>query len=391
MKLNSAFSLACLALAIHINSPAAEDEDITIRDWVGGPERPIPISMAGFTGQVQSILKFDLEVAGFEIVEPETAQFNITGSNNGQVEGTVVDRISKATKLPRRAYTGGTPRTQTHALADDIVKAITGRAGIAKTKIAFKVESSQGKSEIYVSDYDGANAIAVTKDDSMAVAPAWVPAKRWLFYTSYKSSWPDIYSHDLNTGERKVVARYSGLNTSPAISPDGRFLAMILSKSGSPDVYVANLDGTGLRQLTKTREDESSPCWSADGKNVCFVSRAGGRPALYVVSADGGAMRQIKTIGAGSVTEPEWSPNGKWIVFTVLRREFEICLVPAEGGEARTLAAGEDASWAPNSRTIIFARRVGNKRVLSLLDAPTKRVKDVKLNLGSASQPSWAK
>jgi hypothetical protein len=55
------------------------------------------------------------------------------------------------------------------------------------------------------------------------------------------------------------------------------------------------------------------------------------------------------------------------------------------------LVEGEDPSWAPNSRTVVFARRVGGKRILSLLDVPTKRVKDTAQVAGSRSQPSWAK
>jgi Tol biopolymer transport system component len=65
--------------------------------------------------------------------------------------------------------------------------------------------------------------------------------------------------------------------------------------------------------------------------------------------------------------------------------------VPASGGDAIPVVSGEDASWSPNSRTVIFARRSGNGRVLSVLDVFTKQVKDVKSVPGSNSQPSWAK
>jgi Tol biopolymer transport system component len=70
---------------------------------------------------------------------------------------------------------------------------------------------------------------------------------------------------------------------------------------------------------------------------------------------------------------------------------FEVCVVPAKGGQATQLVAGEDAVWGPNSRTVVFARRQGDRRVLSLLDVPTKQVKDVARVPGSNSQPAWAK
>jgi TolB protein len=220
-----------------------------------------------------------------------------------------------------------------------------------------------------------------------------MPGKRVLYYTSYRSGFPDVYSHNLETGERKAIAKYPGLNSSAAVSPDGRRVALILSKAGSPDLYVCNADGSNLKQLTKTREDEYSPCWSPDNRTICFGSRVGGSPSLYTISADGTGLKRLDVRGAGSsLTEPDWSPDGKSILFTALRgRGFQLGKVAAEGGYADMLVDGSDGSWAPNSRTVIFTRRENGRPVLSLLDVKTQRFKDIGQNLGSCSQPSWAK
>ena len=88
----------------------------------------------------------------------------------------------------------------------------------------------------------------------------------------------------------------------------------------------------------------------------------------------------------------KFSPDGQSIAFTSQTRAgFSVCVMSAQGGDAQPLVSGEDPSWAPNSRTIVFTRRLGNKRVLSLLDVPTRRVKDTAQISGSRSQPSWAK
>jgi TolB protein len=113
------------------------------------------------------------------------------------------------------------------------------------------------------------------------------------------------------------------------------------------------------------------------------------------VPASGGALQIVQTGGAPSPTEPDWSPDGKWIAFTTqFRSGFQICVVPAEGGAAIGLVEGEDPSWAPNSRTLAYCRRRGGGNyVLSLLDVPTKQYKDVSRlsGISSQSQPSWAR
>jgi TolB protein len=353
-------------------------------------QKPIPVSLDGFSGEVESVLKFDLYVQGFSFVSPDAAQYQISGSDSGNVIGHVADKFARK-EILSRSYTGASLRRQAHAFVDDIVFTITGKKGIAQTKIAFKAEASNGNGEIYVADFDDHNAQAVTHDGAIVAAPAWVPGRLALFYTSYQPGNPDIFYHDLSTGQRRIVAGFSGLNTSAAVSPDGSCVAMILSKSGSPNVWVCNIDGSNLKRLTTGAED-SSPCWSADGQWICFATKINERRALAKVPANGGAVQRIPTPGAPNPTEPDCSPDGKWIAFTTQTGEFDICVVPADGSAAPVvLVPGEDPSWSPNSRTLVFARRTGGGYKLSVLDVFTKQVKDVSRISGNDSQPAWAK
>ncbi|HTY88332.1 MAG TPA: hypothetical protein VMB80_12765 [Candidatus Acidoferrum sp.] len=386
-------SQICLAIWLFAAAVAHGQNEITINPTITvlGNTKPIPVSLEGLTGEAAEALKFDLYVQGFSFVPPEAAQYQISGSANGNLQGRLTDRIAKTTLLSR-SYTGASIRRQAHAFADEIVQAITHKPGIAQTKIACKAQSASGNGEIYVADFDGRNAQAVTHDNTIVAAPAWVPGQLALYYTSYQPGNPDIYYHNLTTGQRRIAAGYSGLNTSAAVSPDGSRVAMILSKSGSPDVWVTNAKSGNLRQLTHTPEDESSPCWSPDGQWICFATKLSERRVLAKIPASGGEIQRIPTTGAPNPTEPDWSPDGKWIAFTSQAGGFDICVMPADGSAAPTvLVAGEDPSWAPNSRTLIFARRTGGHYVLSVLDVFTKQVKDIARISGNDSQPAWAR
>lgn len=382
MKLRYAFLLLVSLLAV--SGPAQE---VVVRKDMEEGVKQTPISVSGYSGEVDTILRFDLSVAGFKFVPHDQANYHLTGSSGAQVEGRLLDG-TKA--VLAKAYTGGTPRSQAHALADDIVQAVFGVPGIARTKVVFKRDLGRA-GEIYVSDYDGYNPVAVTADNAIVANPTWSGNRKTLYYMSHRNVYADIYAHDLTTGDRRVFANYPGSNMSPTVTRDGSKVAFISSKTGSPDLYVADANGSNLRQLTKTKDAESSPAWSPDGQRVCYA--ADEAKALYIIGAAGGTPRRLRTEGAGRPTEPDWSPDGKTIIFTSqVAAGFSLWTVPADGSAAPTqLVAGEDPSWAPNSRTVVFVRRVGGKRVLSLLDVPSKTVKSIPSNLGSCSQPCWSR
>jgi len=389
MNLNRRQFAASLALSLSSLSVRAQEPKFDVTRYRDGSQA-IPISLSGFSGEVASALRFDLEVGGCVVVGADQAQVLVHGSNGAKLEGFVSDR--QKNYLLAKAYTGANQRQLAHAFADDVIFALTQTRGIAQTRVAFKVKAANNTGEVYIADYDGHGAQPVTADHAIIAAPSWGAGSQWLAYTSYKLGNADIFSHNLATGERHIVARYGGSNLSPAVAPGGRFVAMVLSKGGKPDLYVADIHGRGLQQLTRSREGVSSPCWSPDGQSICYVSNDDGPALLYRIGANGGAPQRIRTVGVYNATEPDWSPDGKWIAFTTQRGGFEVCVVPAAGGDAQSLVSGQDPVWAPNSRTLMFCKRGrGGPLSLSLLDVPTKRVKDVPLKFGNCSQPAWAR
>jgi TolB protein len=380
--------LALLSISLAIRSFG--DEVIPVRkEVVPGRTKPVWVSITGLSGEALQVLQLDLYVQGFGFTNAENAQYEIAGKANGNFQGRVTDRISKANVLSK-SYSGASLRRQVHAFADDFTQTLNFKP-ICQTRIAFKGVTGQN-SEIFISDFDGYGAQAITHDNTIAAAPCWA-GRNGMFYVSYKLNHADIFYQDLSNGSRKAFARYGGSNMSPAVSPDHSRVAMILSKDGWTDLYVCNFDGSGLTRLTKSPQDESSPCWSPDSKSICFASKENEHRALRKISASGGTAQAIRTVGAINPTEPDWSPDGKWIAFTAQMGNFQICVAPAGGGEATVLVEGEDPVWSPNSRTLVYSRRTERGNVLCLLDVPTKQTREISHISGSnsQSQPSWAR
>lgn len=78
---------------------------------------------------------------------------------------------------------------------------------------------------------------------------------------------------------------------------------------------------------------------------------------IWIVSLGGGAPRQLTQ--SGKDNSPVWSPDGKTIAFLSARGgESQVYLLPLEGGEARAvtkLSTGIDiVKWSPDGKTIAF-------------------------------------
>ena len=88
-------------------------------------------------------------------------------------------------------------------------------------------------------------------------------------------------------------------------------------------IYLFDIATKKLERLTKSKWDESSPSWSPDGTRIAFMSNHADDPdrdpaaQLYVVDAKPGSTEKLLTTEANraSRARPEWSRDGKWIVF----------------------------------------------------------------------------
>jgi dipeptidyl aminopeptidase/acylaminoacyl peptidase len=91
-------------------------------------------------------------------------------------------------------------------------------------------------------------------------------------------------------------------------------------------------DGSNPVQLTDFKAHTSSPEWSPDGRRLVFDSIEKGDWNLYVVDADGGSLRRLTQQGFDE-SIPSFSRNGRWIYFQSDRSgRLQIWKMPADGG-----------------------------------------------------------
>jgi len=283
-------------------------------------------------------------------------------------------------------------RRVAHKIADEIVLQFTGELGIANTKLAF-VMGPKGAKEIYVADYDGAGAAAVTRNGSINLSPVWSPDTRSLAFTSFVRGYPDLYrAFPFERRPVQTLSAFPGINSSPAWSPDGRSLALTLSKDGNPELYVLNIATGALRRLTRHGGIDTEPTWSPTGRQIAFISDRTGTAHLFVMDTDGTNIRQLTT--RGFHTQPRWSPKGDLIVYTQRQDGHQLWAVNPDGSDPRQLTFGpgdaQAAAWAPDGRHLAFqSSRLGRPQIFVMpLDGtpPTQITSEP----GEATSPSWS-
>ncbi len=277
-------------------------------------------------------------------------------------------------------------RRMAHRFADQILLMLTGELGPFDSRIAFvSTRGGRGRAkEIYITDVSGTQISAVTRDQSLSLSPGWSPSANRIGYCSYRQGGPYPHVFDLQTGvPTRLIAAvgYSGGRW----SPDGSRIAASLEQEGNSDIFLLSSEGRKVRQLTEQSGINISPTWSPDGQSLAFCSNRGGGPQIYVMNVESGNVRRLTYRGDYN-TSPSWSPKGDAIAYTTRSGGFRIMTIPVRGGDPREIASGEDPSWSPDGRYLVFSVR-GR---LHLARKDGQSVKQLTSGGGDDTSPAWS-
>ncbi|MFA6028607.1 MAG: Tol-Pal system beta propeller repeat protein TolB [Elusimicrobiota bacterium] len=284
-------------------------------------------------------------------------------------------------------------RSLAHRVADDLVKQLSGRPGIAHTQVAF-VNDASGSKELYLVDYDGENLRKATAFRAITLFPRWSPDGKKLAFTSYKAGNPDLYLYDLEKGGARVLSDRQGLNIGGGFSPDGARIAVTVSAQKNPNIHVLSIaDGT-LTRVTSHFGVDSSPTFSPDGEQIAFVSDRAGNPQVHVQELATGRVKRLTRMNW--CDSPSWAPSGEWIAFAGRANrldKMDIFLVDVTGTRLIQLTHGEgsneEPSWSPDSRFIVFTSTRNKRRQAFIMDADGSAPRPLVETPGNSFTPAW--
>jgi dipeptidyl aminopeptidase/acylaminoacyl peptidase len=259
--------------------------------------------------------------------------------------------------------------------------------------------------DIWMISWDGKESIKLTASKEGESMPRWSPDGKYLTFLSsrYETKKSQIWRLDRRGGEAEKLTDIKYSISDYKWSPDSKKIALIIKDQESKEeeekkdktakpilidryhfkqdnsgylerkrnqLYVFDVETKKLDTLTSGDYDVVSPAWSPDSKQIVFVSNRtadpdrNGNTDLWVVEAKKGASLKQLTTWTDSDTNPEWSPDGKWIAYLKSQTpeydiydQPQIAVIPAQGGTPKVLNATLDRDvsaprWAADSKSV---------------------------------------
>lgn len=110
--------------------------------------------------------------------------------------------------------------------------------------------------------------------------------------------------------------------TDPQISPDGSKIIFsrrgfdIMTDRSVGSLWIMNSDGSDLEKLFEGETSESNARWSPAGDKIAFRKKGEKGNEIYIYDFDRQKISRVTDV-EGSPGSFSWSPDGRWIVFSM--------------------------------------------------------------------------
>ena len=228
--------------------------------------------------------------------------------------------------------------------------------------------------DIYLLATDGSRDEPLVQDPANDSYPLWTPDGRGVIFASDRSgrlgAWLVRVHEGKPDGPPEVVNKDMGPMMPMGITAQSAYYYML--RTGMVDVYQAQLDPvSGKARQAPTPATRSfagsniSPDWSPDGRHLVYVSQRGtqyagpGSRVLVIRDMQSGQERQVAP-KFDFYINPRWSPDGGsillWAIGGDLGGEPQIHRVDLETGATELVRVGavSDFAWHTDGRSIFY-------------------------------------
>lgn len=187
---------------------------------------------------------------------------------------------------------------------------------------------------------------------------------------------------------------------------NGRIAYTKLDGEADQEIYKIRPDGTSARRLTRNKTGDADPEWSPNGRKIVYRCRApfGERATqksgeICIMDASGNGVKRLTDNKVADLS-PSWSPDGRIIIFVRIFQlgpgefQWDIFKMRSDGSQTKRLtnsqAYDDHPEWSPDGKRITFvSARSGNQDIWSM--GPNgKQKRNLTRSEESETYPSWS-
>jgi TolB protein len=208
---------------------------------------------------------------------------------------------------------------------------------------------------------------------TLAAAPAELAGQQ-LLVTSVRTGDTEVFLATPATGDMVNLTRSpKSEDRYPCWSPDARHVAFSSDREHATNLWIMNIDGSGVRRLLTTPGVCYMPSWrrTPAGERIVFGLH-GTKPEMASIRPDG---KDLRILGEGH--DPTLSPDGRSICYTGHPPEggVTVYVMDWNGENKRRVVAGTSKvgatfpNWSPDGKQIVYSFPVGEALELFVINA----------------------
>jgi Tol biopolymer transport system component len=254
----------------------------------------------------------------------------------------------------------------------------------------------RGTGTLYSIRPDGSGRRAITSAPGDA-APDWAPDGSRIVFTLGHEQGPPFCSVALvnpnGTGLTDLSAGQTGCELDPAFTADGRRIVFVHfdDNADTENIWTMDLTGGDRRRLTNRKDSGTTdPNVSPNGRWITFVrGRSDTAKALFRMRSNGEHVRRLTPFRWDVFgSKHDWSPDGKLIVLTrdadraEAGRSANLVTIHPDGSHAKYLThfrggtrGAFAGSFAPNGKRIVFRLQKGDRYALATIRRDGSRLR----------------
>ncbi|MES0361142.1 MAG: hypothetical protein ABUK20_09525 [Anaerolineales bacterium] len=272
------------------------------------------------------------------------------------------------------------------------------------TQLAFTEQDPVSNAIFVLNIFEGGEPTSYTVEVSGVRSPAWTPQGDVLAFSAHSED-PlgerDIFSFDIDSKTLVNLTNHPGNDDRPAWSPDSGRIIFQSDRDGDENIYIMQADGRLQTPLTDDPASDLEPDWARDGRTVVFSSDREGKYDLHLMTESGADERALAVSTTDDrqahwFVQPPLISDELAVAVGISPPPYNLSVISTSGAQKTEVLKSDESDdtmpdWSPNGKKLVFASNLFGNYDIYVLEVETNEIADqLTTHPGADMHPAWS-